>query len=576
MWLITMFTPVQIHAAPRTRAAIPAAPSFTSAHVNAQPAFVSRGPMRILDIWPKPSPPAFSLLRTALSFQGLPGLIDTPIASAIPAGHVDLQYHVKRDVNRFPGVDNEKTFNFAIGLLPWLTIGGRGTVVTADGRDIERDIAANAQVLLIDDRRWWPSVAIGFNDVAGGRNLFGSRYLVLSKQLFGRLRATAGYGFGPDVLKGPFGGAELALNRYITLMGEHDTDGFNAGLRLFPLPEALEAYGLPRPSVDLIWQDGDDFAWGISLHTGLGEAKYRAQRTALSRKRFQRAALPHRAAADLQDICEALQVSLLKYGFENVRVAMLPRDREAITVVVEYENRRYNRNELDALGIVLSATAMQMPPEVTHVQAVVKRVNLPVLQLTAPVDDFLAYVNGEISQHALSQTLHITNQVTPAAVSPLAQTPIRQRSWLKLDVFVRPSISTRILTELGVAKLRFSVLPDAFVQLTPGTVFNVRANVPVTQTSHFPGALPEPVVDRILIHQALRLPQGPGSITGLTQLSIGRFTREEVGIANETALTFWDGWLFFRSLVARVGDSFDDLDQWVAWANGRVRTRLGI
>ncbi len=235
VWLITMGMPFQMHAMPQTHAAMPAEQSSTSDRVNVD------GPlMTLLDITPQPGDSPFSLLRTALSFQGLPGLIDIPIAASVPSGQVDLQYHVKRDINRFPSVDDEKTFNFAIGFLPWLTLGGRGTVVTADGRDIERDIAANAQILLLADRRWWPSVAIGFNDISGGRNLFESRYLVLSKHLFGRLRATVGYGDGPDVLKGIFGGAELALNRFITLMGEYDTHDFNGGLRLFRYPQPLK------------------------------------------------------------------------------------------------------------------------------------------------------------------------------------------------------------------------------------------------------------------------------------------------------------------------------------------------
>ena len=37
-----------------------------------------------------------------------------------------------------------------------------------------------------------------------------------------------------------------------------------------------------------------------------------------------------------------------------------------LTVVVEYENRRYNRDELDALGLVLGLAALRTPPSVTY------------------------------------------------------------------------------------------------------------------------------------------------------------------------------------------------------------------
>jgi hypothetical protein len=154
-----------------------------------------------------------------------------------------------------------------------------------------------------------------------------------------------------------------------------------------------------------------------------------------------------------------------------------------------------------------------------------------------------------------------------------AQTDKRNRSWLKIDVFLRPGIETQILTEMGVADMRFALYPDAYIQLTPGTVVNVRAPIPVTQTLDFPGELGNPDVDRVLLHQAVRLPLGSWSrwATGLTQLSIGRFSLKEVGIADETALTLLDGVLFVKGTLAWVGPSYDDLDRPVALANGRVR-----
>jgi hypothetical protein len=54
-------------------------------------------------------------------------------------------------------------------------------------------------------------------------------------------------------------------------------------------------------------------------------------------------------------------------------------------------------------------------------------------------------------------------------------------------------------------------------------------------------------------------------------VSLGRFSQEEVGIADETALTLLDGVLFAGGPLARVGLSYTALDDWVALANGRVR-----
>jgi hypothetical protein len=105
----------------------------------------------------------------------------------------------------------------------------------------------------------------------------------------------------------------------------------------------------------------------------------------------------------------------------------------------------------------------------------------------------------------------------------------------------------------GVANLCFSLVPDAYMQLTSGTVVQVCAAIPVTKTSGFPGTFADPAIDRVLLHQAVRLPLRPWSrwVAGLTQVSIGRFSQEEIGRADETALTLLDGVLFAGGPLAR-------------------------
>jgi hypothetical protein len=70
----------------------------------------------------------------------------------------------------------------------------------------------------------------------------------------------------------------------------------------------------------------------------------------------------------------------------------------------------------------------------------------------------------------------------------------------------------------------------------------------VTKTSGFPGDLGAPAVSRVLLHQAVRLPLGTWSqwTTGLTQLRVGRFSQEEVDIAEETVLTLSEGVFFVK------------------------------
>jgi hypothetical protein len=518
------------------------------------------------------SPPV-ELLQNSLSFQGLPGIIDIPTATMVPPGSVDVAFNIKSDLNVLQSKPDEQlNFTFAVGLLPRVTIGGRGTETNPDQ---SRDISANLQLLLLQEGIWWPAIAVGFQDISGGNAIFESNYLVASKSFLGRVRGTVGFGTGPDTLEGVFAGVEFALNRFITLMGEYDGDDINTGIRLFPLPKKFEAYGVPRPTVDLIWQDGNDFAWGISLRSTLGEAKFQAQRAARAHKRYHRWLPASNAEVSLQTVSEQLQTALIAHGFENVRVTMVSLKQDKIAAVVEYENRRYNRDELHGLGLVLGLTATRMPPQVLYMSMIVKEVNTPVLQFTTAVDDFFAFLNEQMSDHTFARQAHISQQIQwPAELgTPVAETRLRHRSWFKVDAILRPGIETLLFWDFGVADVRFRLLPDAFMHVTPGTVVNVRGNIPVTQTAGFRKPLDDPQVDRILLHQALRLPLGKWSrvASGMTQFSVGRFTEEEIGIANETAFVFVDGVLFFKSTLARVGASLDDIDRWVALANGRVR-----
>lgn len=512
-------------------------------------------------------------MPSSLAFHGLPGIINIPTATSVPSGSVDLKYHNKRDSRILPGVEDEKTFVFAIGFLPWITFGARGTEAGAPDRRLAGDISANVEFLVLQEGTWWPSVAVGLLDIGGGSRVFDTTYAVLSKTLWQRVRLTAGFGTGPAQLDGPFGGAEVALTRFITLLGEYDTHGINAGLRLSPpLPSVLAAYGLPRPTVDLIWQNGNDFAWSVSLRHTLGEAKWQAAETAQATKNYHRWTPPPDTVVSLQAVSDQLQAELIQRGLENVRVSMQRlRDDDPVVVVVEYENRRYNRDELDGLGLVLGLATTRTPAQVTHMSVIVKKVNIPVLQFSAVVDDYLAFINGQMSAQTLAQQVHMTQQVQlPLGAAVVeAITPLKNRSWLKTDIFLRPDIETAILTEAGVADIRFGVVPDAFMQLTPGTVLNARFNIPVTRTAYFAGHSADPYVERVLLNQAL--PLGRLGLPGLTQFSLGRFNRDDIGIANATALTFLEGVLFFGSTVAALSTSTTPFDHWVALGNGRVR-----
>ena len=511
-----------------------------------------------------------------LTVPGATRLLHVPVAATVPSGALDLRYDTEWDPGVFPTVGRQGNFRFEFGLLPRVSLGGRGTVANEQGtgRSLGSDLSANLQVLLLDDSRWWPALAVGLQDFAGAVPHFRSRYVVMSKSFFGRARGTLGFGTGPDALKGPFGGGEIHLNRLLTLMGEYDAHAFNAGVRVLPIPPKLETYGFPRATLDLIWSDNGRLAWGLGFRAILGEGKYQAQRAAHAVRRYARPTADAFAGVSPQAIGELLQRELMARGLENVRVAF-SRIESGVAATVEYENRRYNRDALDGLGLVLGLTALGTPPQVTEMRVVVRAVDVAVLQVTSGTDAFVAFVNELGSPEAFLEQLGISQPArgTFTAAGPIAATTVGQRSRFKLDLFVRPRVETAILTDWGVADLRFSVLPDAYVQLAPGLTVNVRSVLPIVRTNGYPGRLGDPDVDRVLVAQAIRLPMGASSTSAaaVTQVSAGRFSGDQVGLANETAVRFGNGIFFAKGTVARLGESFAALDHWVALANARVR-----
>jgi hypothetical protein len=66
-----------------------------------------------------------------------------------------------------------------------------------------KDKVFDAKLLLIEEDRWWPSLALGGTDVAGGTELFRSGYIVAGKKLWD---LDFSVGLGTDRIDGVFGG----------------------------------------------------------------------------------------------------------------------------------------------------------------------------------------------------------------------------------------------------------------------------------------------------------------------------------------------------------------------------------
>ncbi len=178
-------------------------------------------------------------LKPGAGTFGLPGLIDMPTAESNPEGLITAS------VFRFPGalritatfqVTDRLTGAFRYSRVPGVFTGGTALY----------DRSFDVQYRVLDEKGWRPAVAIGLRDFIG-TGVYSGEYIVASKTITPRLRATAGLGWGRLGSHGDIGspfGTRPALN--IGEGGKANTDQFFRG------PVA--------PFVGLAWQATDRLA----------------------------------------------------------------------------------------------------------------------------------------------------------------------------------------------------------------------------------------------------------------------------------------------------------------------------
>eukprot|EP00764_Aduncisulcus_paluster_P015043 gnl/Carplike_NY0171/9380_a13097_159.p1 GENE.gnl/Carplike_NY0171/9380_a13097_159~~gnl/Carplike_NY0171/9380_a13097_159.p1 ORF type:complete len:161 (-),score=0.90 gnl/Carplike_NY0171/9380_a13097_159:23-505(-) len=124
------------------------------------------------------------------SFTGYTGLINTPNASVIDVGHIDLGYNNMLDLRGGKYVDGHN-FIFSAGLFDGLEVSGQiaaesmnDNLFYTEGRGQLRDLSFNAKYQLPYIPKEWFTVAIGAKDIGGAANKYETYYAVASKELW--------------------------------------------------------------------------------------------------------------------------------------------------------------------------------------------------------------------------------------------------------------------------------------------------------------------------------------------------------------------------------------------------------
>jgi len=150
-------------------------------------------------------PPRTLATQPSLNYFGLPGLIDTPTATAMTDGELGVTVGYFADQTRV---------TLAFQVLPRVTATLRYSIVgggfTPDdsppAQDFYYDRSFDIHWLAIEEGGWWPGVAVGIRDIVG-TGVYGSEYIVATRH-FGaedQLAVTAGVGWGRLGQRNPLG-----------------------------------------------------------------------------------------------------------------------------------------------------------------------------------------------------------------------------------------------------------------------------------------------------------------------------------------------------------------------------------
>lgn len=564
---------------------------------------------------------------STLSLQGFSGVLNTPNAHVQQEGTFAVLYSNQKDLSSnqndsLPGdglPTKEDSYLFSVGLFRFAEVGGRLTNTETDlGLNNTRHLSTT---LKLSSASWTsrfrfsPAVAVGLEDVGGQTHYLDTKYLVGSADPAGWLRLSAGYGGGPDRMKGPFAGMELRAHNWVTLLGDYDTVKTNVGVRLNapPLPHfpARLTATITKPL-----QHNQDLAIGVGLivpfdlnratrHRAVTYGNPPAQTTlwgALTWKRVQRPAptpssqsntwhpamppyhptqsitvmpavesssqsamlipqppamppyrgtkarpaIPAATPSSQSNLGEPgclvlLRDRLIQDGFVNVRVGL-----QGETLVVEYENIRYNHNELDAIGVVAGIVSQTAGEGAEQLRLVVRRKGLALLEIGAPLEPLRKWLQRSVPTNAPEFT--VTQRVTNNdGVRFLAGGDNPGR--LKLSVMVYPSVTTLVGTEYGVFDYQLSIRPELQLPLWRGATAVARMDLPVAWSGNLDSgriyaAYHTPAqVDRLMFFQAL--PLAPGLVANL---GAGKILTTDYGMLNEVSWTVGNGMNRFKAI----------------------------
>ncbi|HHG3520273.1 TPA: YjbH domain-containing protein [Vibrio parahaemolyticus] len=479
--------------------------------------------------------------------QSFTGLVLTPNAQSLTSGHFSFTY--AQGLPWRGEIDDLDSLKFSFGLLEGLEATGR--IVTDDyhsncfetGCGGIRDLSMSLKYQLPN---WWNidnfNIAIGVQDLGGAANHFQTNYVVGDYTTnFAPLRFSAGYGISDielGVMDGAFGGVEYQPFDFIQLTAEYDAVEFNSSVKLFT-PEELLPYDMTASLSYQIYsghETDEQNIWNVALSVPLITDYTRSREYARSNVSLMDRLSLEQSKADNASI-SALVSALRNEGFVNIQVGTLNQ-----SVVVALENRRYNHNQADGLGVALGIVSSHLGQNAAQdigaasdqFELVMLANQKPVVSVLSDANCYQSFVNGS----AVCDDIQFITHDLPERLDMVAWKTERVNSGtLDSQIVLSPMVRHGFATEYGVYDYSFAMSSNLYTYLWSGAAIDVRHILPLAESDdfeeggYFEDSAYENEIDRAMVHQFFRLPY----VDIANQVSLGLVKSDYIGARSESA-----------------------------------------
>lgn len=490
-----------------------------------------------------------------LSSQSFTGGLLTPNAQVIE--HGDFSYLYGQGVPYQQKIAELDNHFFAFGLFPGLEIGGRIVTKTyntnlyfeEDGGI--RDLSASFKYQLPFIHKYTGfDLAFGIQDFGGAANNFETLYAVADYEFSDfPVRLSGGYSqskLSNDILNGAFGLIEIQPLSFMQLIAEYDASQINSSVKVFT-PKGF----LPWQSqLALQYQistghdesdDDNQHMWSVNASVPLLGFGFN-QKQDISKKDYlttQDLVTIEQKKSDSADVA-ALQNALKEEGFLNIRITN--NDKK---LFIALENRRYNQNQIDGIGVALGIISSYAGKGLFHdlgISGKEQKVELYILTNDVPL------VKVSISASCYREFITSGDSCGDTKFqSSEVQKDYNTVAWLdstvnsgfgRTQIILSPAIYHTDATEYGFHDYSLALATNIYTPLWKGAAIDLRHLLPIANSDDFEegeiwgdGQF-EKEIDRALIHQAFQIP-----FNIMTQFSGGYVSGGYLGVMNESQWT---------------------------------------